>query len=423
MHPLALGELLIEEGLMLLVGYLDKLGVPRSEREQRGWTADVLRPIVQGALGHPLALELLTPHVKELGPERVIEDLGGLLASSEQSHHEGRNRSIGYSLEFSIRHLSDTSRAVLPAIALLSGGCLDEMAQDVTGLDDTAWQRVRAEYERLGLIRMKDPWLRPHPVLDRYVHEPTALAAGLHAKSNEEPDRSTNANSEASAFGSHDDLHERFQTATLKLCRTFDQAVRTPQSKLALAMLGGSEVVVRRAIELATSRGRLEFSYMMVDSLKGFLELTGRSGEGAELMANLARHSTHDTAFRGGDILPPYSRRQDAADTRNTCDPETLTEIESKLLRQAATTRAPDAGRRCRRGPHRSARPPRPCAGLGHAVRTSHCQLDARTNSVRLRKPSARCNHAAAGRCRSIRGTGDLRVSGWEQHKPRRRAG
>jgi hypothetical protein len=77
-RPFALGELLIEEGLMLLVGYLDRLDVPRSEREKRGWTADVLRPIVQGALGHPLALELLTPHVKALGPQTVIDDLVSL---------------------------------------------------------------------------------------------------------------------------------------------------------------------------------------------------------------------------------------------------------------------------------------------------------------------------------------------------------
>ncbi len=210
----ALGELLIEEGLMLLIGYLDKLGVPRSERKKRGWTADELRPIVQGALGHPLALELLTPHVKTLGPQTVIDDLGQLLASSEQNHHEGRNRSIGYSLEFSIRHLTDASRAVLPAIALLSGGCIDKVAQEATGLDDTAWQTARAEFERLGLIRVDEPWLRPHPVLDVYS-EPTALAAGIDesskttatdagrdATSPEEPDRSLNATPEASANGS-----------------------------------------------------------------------------------------------------------------------------------------------------------------------------------------------------------------------------
>lgn len=348
-RPFALGELLIEEGLMLLVGYLDKLSVPRSEREKRGWTADELRPIVQGALGHPLALELLTPHVKALGPQTVIDDLGQLLASSEQSHHEGRNRSIGYSLEFSIRHLTAASREVLPAIALLSGGCIDKMAQMVTGLDDTAWQTARAEFERLGLIRVDEPWLRPHPVLDVYASEPTAPEAGIDeasktsapgagtdATSTEEPDRSSNAMPEASANGSRDALYERFLAAARKLCGEFDRMVRTPDSKVALGLLGGCEVVVRRAIALAVTRSQLEQAVFMADSLKMFLERTGRGSEGADLMTGLARHvNTSDT----GGILMPEARWQDAADTGDP-DAETLTKVESNLIREAAWARA-----------------------------------------------------------------------------------
>ena len=57
-----------------------------------------------------------------------------------------------------------------------------------------------------------------------------------------------------------------------------------------MGVLGGSEVVVRRAIALATARGRLEHAWTMADSLKLFLELAGRGGEGAALMTDLARH-------------------------------------------------------------------------------------------------------------------------------------
>tara|TARA_R110002072_G_scaffold13481_2_gene56876 strand:- start:76678 stop:81408 length:4731 start_codon:yes stop_codon:yes gene_type:complete len=311
----ALGELLIEEGLMLLVGYLDKLGVPRSEREKRGWTADVLRPIVQGALGHPLALELLTPHVKALGPQTVIDDLGKLLASSEQNHHEGRNRSIGYSLEFSIRHLTDASREVLPAIALLSGGCIDKMAQDVTGLDDTAWQTARAEFERLGLIRVDDPWIRPHPVLDVYT-----------SRLEQAP------------------LHDRFLDAAWNLCGAFDQMVRTPDSKVALGLLGGCEVVIRRAIALAVTRGQLEQAVGLASSLKLFLELTGRGSEGADLMTDLARHMTGPDSAASGGGQSPDSQGVDARNqgtyVPRSPEAETLTEIESNLIREAAMSRA-----------------------------------------------------------------------------------
>ena len=39
----------------------------------------------------------------------------------------------------------------------------------VIGLDETKWPAVRAEFERTGLVRIEDGWLRPHPMLDTYA--------------------------------------------------------------------------------------------------------------------------------------------------------------------------------------------------------------------------------------------------------------
>ena len=136
-----------------------------------------------------------------------------------------------------------------------------------------------------------------------------------------------------------DALHERFLDAARKLCGAFDQMVRTPDSKMALGLLGGSEVVVRRAIALAVTRGQLEQAVGMANSLKMFLELTGRGSEGADLMTDLARHAA-DPASGIGGILPPDSQRQDAADNGDQTAAETLTQVEATLIREAAWARA-----------------------------------------------------------------------------------
>ena len=124
--------------------------------------------------GHPLALELLAPQIPRLGPQRVLDELSALLGRIEQTSPEGRNRSMWASLDFSIRHLSDQARAALPAVALLAGGCLENMAAMVVGLEPDAWQEVRNELERTGLVRVEGSFLRPHPVLGD-VHRLTEL--------------------------------------------------------------------------------------------------------------------------------------------------------------------------------------------------------------------------------------------------------
>ncbi|MEM9276201.1 MAG: CHAT domain-containing protein, partial [Cyanobacteria bacterium P01_F01_bin.143] len=69
--PFPLGELTLSEGLQLLIGLLENLGIDRAERTRRGWNVKLLKPIVKKTGGHPLALELLAPHIIKLGPQKV----------------------------------------------------------------------------------------------------------------------------------------------------------------------------------------------------------------------------------------------------------------------------------------------------------------------------------------------------------------
>lgn len=256
--PFPLGELSLPEGLTVLVRFLERLGIDRSQRVQAGLTADELREVVERRSGHPLALELIAPFLRTRGVAAVLEELGPLLAQAAQQHGEGRNRSMWASLQFSIRHLSPEARAALPAVALLAGGCLEDMAAPVAGLEATAWTAVRSELERTGLVRVEGPVLCPHPVLgDVPELEPTP------------------------------EVQARFLDVVLSLCVEFDRLVRSPDARAALAALGICEAVVRRAMERALARGNLQAAWAVADSLKMYLELRGRAGEGARLMTRL----------------------------------------------------------------------------------------------------------------------------------------
>lgn len=264
--PVPLEVLTNAEGLLLLVGVLERLGVGRPQRVNNGWTQDALLPIVERAGRHPLALELLAPQIPKVGPQAVADEMQELLATATQQHAEGRNRSMAASLDFSIRHLSPPTRAALPAVALLSGGCLENMAVHVAGVDASAWAAIREELERTGLVRVAGPALRPHPVL--------ADAGGLA------PDAA---------------LAERFVDVVLSFCAEFDELVRSEHAKAAMAALAMSEIVVRRAIRLAADAGNLRGAWGIADSLGRFLEMNGRSSEKHRLVTALgSRVGTDD---------------------------------------------------------------------------------------------------------------------------------
>ncbi len=283
--PFALGELSLPEGLLLLVRYLERLGADRQERVQRGLTVEALGALVERLGGHPLALELMTPFVRGRGVAAVLEELGPLLAQAAQTHGEGRNRSLWASLHFSIRHLSEATRAALPAVALLAGGCLENMAPMVTGLEAAAWATVRAELERTGLVRVEGPVLRPHPVL-----------------------------ADVPELAPTPEVQERFLAVVGAFCGEFDELVRSPEARAALTALSICKAVVLRAVERALADGNLQVAWALADSLKLYLERRGRSGEGARLMTRLHKH----LGAEGGE----------------------LTEVAANLERQAAVARA-----------------------------------------------------------------------------------
>ncbi|MEM9272284.1 MAG: tetratricopeptide repeat protein, partial [Cyanobacteria bacterium P01_F01_bin.143] len=256
--PFPLGELTLSEGLQLLIGLLENLGIDRAERTRRGWNVKLLKPIVKKTGGHPLALELLAPHIIKLGPQKVAQEVGSLLAKTEQDVMEDRNRSIQASLDFSIKHLSEKSRAALPAISLLAGGCLDITANSVVGLKEDDWAEVKTELERTGLLRSSGNFLQPHPIL--------AEIRALEPKSK---------------------LIEHFIHNVAALCNLYRQYIDSDLSKSMMELLENSETVVRRGIYYAIRTENAELSMYVSNTLTDFLNRSGRGGESKLIIQQL----------------------------------------------------------------------------------------------------------------------------------------
>lgn len=260
--PFPLTDLSVSEAVLLLVRLLERAGIDRPRRVARGLTVEALTPLVRRVGGHPLALELVAPYLDRLTVDAVLAELADLLARAEQDHPEERNRRMAASLAFSTRHLSATARTALPAVALLAGGALENMAPLVAGLEPEAWAAVREELERTGLVRVEGPALRPHPVL-----------AEMEGRA---PDEA---------------LRQRFVAVVRQLCAKFDKLVRSADPRPAMATLAVSEATVRRAVEHALAAGDVHWALAIADSLTLFLRRSGRGGEGRTLMAELHRRA------------------------------------------------------------------------------------------------------------------------------------
>lgn len=167
------------DSLWLLVRVLETAGVdlddPRLGRAKLNLLLDTLAD-------HPLSIELVGPHLKNLTPEEIIADFGRLLAQFKRGEGAQRNESLLASLEFSKRRLSEAAQAALPWLGLFSGGVFEQVLLGVSGLEPQQWEAVRAELEATALVRVdrnvgmnKRHYLRFHPTL---AHAAVGVAVG-----------------------------------------------------------------------------------------------------------------------------------------------------------------------------------------------------------------------------------------------------
>ncbi|CAK8716275.1 MAG: Tetratricopeptide repeat-containing protein [Candidatus Electronema aureum] len=137
---------------------------PTSPRPQR----DVLIRLFEQVGFHPLSISLLAQQLKERAASDVGERLEALLALQPLNRED---RSLLASLELSIERLPKHCLPLLNRLGVFAGGCLEDMARMVTGLEKADWHELRSHLLRAGLMQAERlpvldmTWLRFHPTL------------------------------------------------------------------------------------------------------------------------------------------------------------------------------------------------------------------------------------------------------------------
>ncbi len=245
------------DSLWLLSRILKRYGVdlnsPRLNREK-------FEPLLRDLADHPLSLELVGPHLRNLTPEAIRADFGKLLAKLQQESPEGRNQSLLVSLEFSRRHLSPAAREALPWLGLFSGGVFEDNLLDVSQLVPEDWESIREEFESIALLRVETdfliagrPFLRFHPTL--------AVAAV------------------DTALAQNPEVRQRLLGTYLALMRGLDQALTGSQSRAALQILNREEANYRTAVEWALAGQQFPAAAGLGETFSRYLQMSGRLRE------------------------------------------------------------------------------------------------------------------------------------------------
>ncbi len=257
------------DSLHLLAAILDLKGIT-TDRE--GYEREAIEALLKTLDDHPLSIELVAPHLKNLPPARIQAEFGQLLDRfSDERATEGRNRSLLASLEFSKRRLSPEAQAILPTLAWFEGGVFEQFLLAFANLQPEAWQPMRDELVATALIRVEElepfntPYLHFHPTL------PYAAA------------RQTAGVSETPAV--FQDAAARFIEVYRAVRKVARDALFGRQPAAGMALLAREEANLRAAITYAFRRGERQAAGMMADTLRLYLERAGRLRERDSLVA------------------------------------------------------------------------------------------------------------------------------------------
>jgi len=285
MASLPLGGLPHWEALDLAGTVLDALGHERPPRLD-------LERLLEFLGGHPLSIQLVLPHVQDY-PDvaTVIARFEELYPGFTAGEAQRRDESLEVSLRFSLDRLSADVRDRLPALGVFEGGALEMMILPVAGLTPSAWQPVRAELERAGLVtpEIESPlsiktaegdfgghYLRFHPTLVPHLRR--------HL---EEADRAA--------------LETAYRGAYYQLAGfLYHNDARAPLPTRAVAQRELPNL--RRAVERTLAAGDLDTAVTFVEYVELFLNVFGRQREREALVAAVERAVTQHATRNVGAL-------------------------------------------------------------------------------------------------------------------------
>jgi len=217
---------------------------------------------------HPLSIELVGPHLKTLGLEKVCSDFQELLAKFTSGAGTGRNESLLASLEFSTRRLGAASKAALPWLGYFTGGVFESLFLAFSELDPTQWREARTELESTALIRIDPyvtlnnrPYIRFHPTLSAGA---STLTGNLFAET----------------FGADSTKHrENLIDAYVAIRVSIDRQLRGSNAMIAMAFLRCDEMNYTKALSWALRNGNHNAAARLGWTFLEYLESEGRLTE------------------------------------------------------------------------------------------------------------------------------------------------
>ncbi len=254
---LGLAGLARPDALHLLRGVCERREI---KLDRTGYDRPAIDALLDRIEDHPLSIELITPHLKDLTPTRIRDELTQRLHQfQDPSHREGRNRSLLASLAFSRGRLSPQAQAVLPWLGWFEGGMFEAFFLAFSEIPAADWAAIRAELVATALLRVEDlpdfntPYLKLHPTLAEAVAP---------------------ADPEADA-----ERAGRFIGVYRQLRDMIDGALRGSQPAAGMATARLEQANLRRAMDLAFGAGRHRDGWALGDTLGTYLQMAGRLRE------------------------------------------------------------------------------------------------------------------------------------------------
>ena len=256
---LGLAGLARPDALHLLRGVCERREI---KLDRPGYDRPAIDALLDRIEDHPLSIELITPHLKDLTPTLIRDELTQRLHQfQDPSHREGRNRSLLASLDFSRSRLSPQAQAALPWLGWFEGGMFERFFLDFSQIPAPDWATIRAELVTTALLRIEDvgyhvgdtPYLKLHPTLAEAVAPAHPATDGERAG--------------------------RFIGVYRQVRDTIDDALRGSQPAAGMAITRLEQANLRRAMDLAFAAGRHRDGAMLADTLGDYLEMAGRLRE------------------------------------------------------------------------------------------------------------------------------------------------